>query len=133
MKIFLLCVGILYLFLSLWCSFDPVGTSNAVGFQLVPGSGQSEFLTIYGGLEFGMALLFFAPLIIPKFLPFSLLSCFLLHVSLVIFRTIGFFVFENLTGTTYRLAVGEWFILLLSIFFLLQAKKRGDFSEAAPG
>ena len=44
-KIFLAVVGLVYLALALWCSIDPKTTSEKVGFQLQPGSGQSEFVT----------------------------------------------------------------------------------------
>ena len=50
-RIFLTVVGLIYLLLSIWCSVDPASTSRSVGFTLQTGSGQSEFLVIYGGLE----------------------------------------------------------------------------------
>ena len=56
-KIFLAVVGLVYLALALWCSIDPATTSEKIGFQLQPGSGQSEFVTIYGGLELALSLI----------------------------------------------------------------------------
>ena len=41
-RIFLTAVGITYLYLACWCSLMPVQTSQLVGFDLKPGSGQSE-------------------------------------------------------------------------------------------
>ncbi len=49
-RIFLAIVGAAYILLAGWCSLMPDKTSKAVGFTLQPGSGQSEFLTVYGGL-----------------------------------------------------------------------------------
>ena len=116
-KTFLALVGIMYLGLALWCSFSPAQTSQVVGFELIPGPGDSEFLAIYGGLEFGMALLFLAPLVRPDCLKHALWACLLLHLGLVLFRTIGFFQFGWIGGTTMKLAAGEWVILLLAAWF----------------
>jgi hypothetical protein len=116
-KIFLTLVGLLYLGLSGWCSFAPETTSQKVGFEVQPGSGQSEYLTIYGGLELGMAILFLLPLIRNDMLEYSLLACLILHGCLVAFRTASFFVFSDVGGLTINLAIGEWIILLASVAF----------------
>ena len=49
-------VGVTYLCLAVWCALQPVGTSQAIGFQIASGSGHSEYLTVYGGLQFGLGL-----------------------------------------------------------------------------
>ncbi len=119
-KIFLMLVGATYLGLAAWCSLAPKTTSTKVGFELKGGTGQSEFLVVYGGLEFGMALVFFLPLWRSEMTGFALLSCLLIHASLVVFRTVSFFLFTDIQPTTYRLAIGEWLIFLLAavLFYL---------------
>ena len=57
-RFFLAFVGIAYIGLGIWCAVAPEKTSKAVGFALQPGQGQSEFLTVYGGLEVALGLLF---------------------------------------------------------------------------
>ena len=109
---FLAVVGILYAYLAIWCSLKPAETSGLVGFDLRPGSGQSEFLSVYGGLEMGMACVFLWPLWRPKQLEFSLLACLLIHGCLVLFRGVGFFLYSDIQRMTYQLAVGEWVIFL---------------------
>ena len=111
-RIFLAVVGILYAYLAIWCSLKPVETSGLVGFDLRPGSGQSEFLSVYGGLEMGMACIFLWPLWRPKQLESSLLACLLIHGCLVLFRGVGFFLYSDIQRMTYQLAVGEWVIFL---------------------
>lgn len=118
-KIFLAVVALLYLALALWCSIDPKTTSEKIGFQLQPGSGQSEFVTVYGGLELGMALIFLMPLVWNESTRFALIGCLLIHGSLVLFRTLAYFRFEGIDSFTHRLAIGEWVILLASIALLL--------------
>lgn len=113
-RLFLAAVGILYAYLSGWCSLRPEQTSALVGFDLRPGSGQSEFLVVYGGLELGMACVFVWPLWRPKQLDASLLACLLIHGCLVIFRSVSFALYSDIQPMTYKLAAGEWVIFLIS-------------------
>ena len=115
-KVFVCLVGGLYVLLGLYCSLLPGRASKAVGFQLNPGSGQSEFLTVYGGLEVGMGLVFLWPLLRPGETEFALRACLIIHACLVLFRSLGFAVFRNFESTTYSLAIGEWIIFLGSAF-----------------
>lgn len=117
-KIFLTLVGLIYLGLAAWCSLAPAMTSEKVGFELKPGSGQSEFLVVYGGLELGLAAIFLMPWVRQDLLLGSLISCVLIHACLVIFRTASFFLFSDLSATTVRLAIGEWVILLVAALCL---------------
>lgn len=121
-KIFLTLVGLLYLALALWCSIDPNTTSAKVGFELQGGSGRSEFVTVYGGLEFAMAVIFMMPLVWRESTRFALTSCLIVHASLVAFRTFAYFSFEGIGPFTHRLAIGEWVILLASIALVLLSK-----------
>lgn len=123
-KVFLSIVALMYLALSIWCALDPQTTSAKVGFGLNGGAGQSEFLTIYGGLEFGMALVFLIPWAVKEATRFSLLACLLMHASLVVFRSIGFFAFADIDPFTYQLAIGEWAILILSCVFWFSARSK---------
>ena len=111
-RLFLAVVGVTYLYLAVWCSLQPVQTSQLVGFDLKPGSGQSEFLVVYGGLELALAVMFLRPLIRPKQVESSLLVCLIVHACLVLFRSVSFFLYSDLQAMTYKLAVGEWIIFL---------------------
>jgi len=121
-KVYLGLVGLLYAGLAIWCSVSPATTSDKVGFELKSGSGQSEFLTVYGGLELGMALIFLLPLIRSEYLGSSLMACVLIHVCLVLFRTISFYLYADLSSMTYKLAAGEWVILILGILCAILLK-----------
>jgi hypothetical protein len=90
----------------------PATTSRSIGFELKPGSGQSEYLVIYGGLKLALGCVFLWPLYRSRDLPFCLGVCLLVYACLVLFRTIGFFAFTGIGTTTYALAVVEWVILL---------------------
>jgi len=116
-KIFLALVGVAYLGLAGWCSIQPAKTAKAVGFTLQPGSGQSEFITVYGGLELALGLVFLWPLFRPDEIAFPLFVCLVVHASLVLFRTISFGLFTGMETTTYYLALTEWIIFLGSAYF----------------
>ena len=119
-RIFLAFVGFAYIGLGIWCAVAPQKTSKAVGFVLQPGQGQSEFLTVYGGLEVALGLLFLWPLYKSEEVAFPLLACLVVHACLVLFRTIGFFIYTGFETTTYVLAALEWIIFLgaAALFFL---------------
>ena len=122
-KIYLAVVALMYVGLALWCSLQPEVTSEKVGFHLTGGSGRSEFLTIYGGLEFGLALVLLASLVKSETVGYGLIACVLIHASLVVFRSIGFFCFKDLDPITYKLAIGEWVILLLGMAIIFTRSK----------
>lgn len=124
-RVFLTLTGALYLYLAIWCSIRPAETSRLVGFQLQPGSGQSEFLTVYGGLEFGLALVLLWPLVDRTMTRGVLVCCFLIHASLVAFRTLGFVLYTDIQPMTWRLAAGEWALFLVAGALLVLGRGRG--------
>ena len=111
-RLFLAIVGAAYLGLAAWCSLQPEKTAKAVGFTLQPGSGQSEFLVVYGGLELGLGLAFLWPLYRPGESALPLLLCTVVHGCLVLFRTAGFFLYSGFGATTYAVAAAEWGIFV---------------------
>lgn len=112
-RIYLIAVSAIYLALAVWCSVSPMSTSEKVGFELKGGSGQSEFMTVYGGLEFGLALVLLIPVFKQETVSYGVLACVLVHGSLCLFRTISLFSFSDIGPMTYKLAIGEWVIFLL--------------------
>ena len=109
---FLALVGLAYIVLAAWCTLAPAKTSKAVGFSLAGPGGQSEFLTVYGGLELALGIVFLWPLFRPEATVFSLFVCLVLHACLVLFRAAGFVLYSGFPATTYYLAATEWGIFL---------------------
>ena len=110
--------------LGIWCSVSPATTSAKVGFDLQAGAGQSEFLTVYGGLEIGIALILLIGVFKKSFMQHAVITSVVLHGSLVVFRTISFFRFSDVDPFIYRLAAGEWIIFLAGAVILKLAKNR---------
>ena len=126
-RVFLAAIGLLYGYLAVWCSVQPAETSRLVGFQLLPGSGQSEFLTVYGGLEMGLALILLWPLFRPAAAQQALINCTLIHGCLVFFRTAGFVLFSGIEPMTWKLAAGEWVIFLLGCVLVCWSRRGSGF------
>ena len=118
-RIFLAVVGAAYLLLAAWCSLRPGQTSQSVGYTLMPGSGQSEFLVVYGGLELGLGIAFLLPLYDSSWTPFALFTCLIIHACLVLFRTTSFFLYSGIQTTTHILAFVEWLIFLGAVALTL--------------
>lgn len=117
-KFFLILVSLLYFGLAIWCCIRPELTSNKVGFELINDSGRSEFMTVYGGLEFGIAAIFLAAALRPSWVAGGLLACTCIHASLVLFRTISLFTYADIGSFTYRLAIGEWVIFIAGLVLI---------------
>ena len=115
-KIYLAVVGAAYLLLAVWCAVKPSQTSRSVGFDLLPGSGQSEYLVVYGGLQLGLGLFFLMPFLEPDSLKHCLLACIMIHVVLVVFRSLSFVLYTGIQTTTYILAATEWVIALTGVY-----------------
>ena len=111
-RIFLAIVGSAYLVLAAWCAILPDTTSKSVGFTLQPGSGQSEFLTVYGGLQVAIGFAFLWPMYRPSDIRLPLFLCLLIHGCLVVFRTLSFVLYSGLPATTIALAATEWGIFI---------------------
>jgi len=116
-------LGVVYILLAIWCAAMPEQTSKAVGFTLQPGAGQSEFITVYGGFELALGLIFLWPLFRPASLEGALRVCLLMHACLVLFRTSSFLLFEGIPATTKYFAIGEWLIFLLSLLAVVLANR----------
>lgn len=121
-KTYLVAAALIYAALAIWCSVQPNITSAKVGFSLEGDTGRSEFLTVYGGLEMGLALILLACVVRPEFTIAGVVGCVIIHGSLVLFRTISLFLYPAVESLTWRLAIGEWAILLAGIAVLWMSR-----------
>ncbi|MBL8828662.1 MAG: hypothetical protein JNM18_16905 [Planctomycetaceae bacterium] len=117
-RIVLTVIGVAYVILAVWCIARPTTTSQAVGFDLRPGPGQSEYLAVYGGLQLGLGLMFLWPWVRPEHATLVLGACVLIHAAIIVCRSAGFLLFTGFTSMTYTLAAVEWAILIIPGFAL---------------
>ena len=116
-RIFLAIVGAIYILLAFWCMAQPEKTAGSLGLSLKPGSGQSEYFTVYGGMQLALGLFFLAPLVRPETLPMALLISLVFHGCLVLCRTVSFALFGGVENPTWYFAASEWVLFLGTLAF----------------
>lgn len=113
-KAYLLFNAIAYIGFALWCTFAPEKTSSAIGLQFRNGSGKSEYITVYGGLEMGVAAFFLVAGIMPKYQEAGLLFSLLFYAGLVVFRAYTFATVPGIERVTYYFAGSELVLGLIA-------------------
>lgn len=111
-KIYLGLNAAIYLVFALWCTFSASKTATAQGFLTLDGAGRAEYLTVYGGLQFGLALFFALLALTPKWHGVGLLFALCLYVPIVLWRGIGLAGNWPVGSTTLAVAGLELFMLL---------------------
>lgn len=88
-KFYLYVNSLMYFVFSIWCTLAPHWTAEAVGFSLPGDQGFAEYLAVYGGLQFSLAILFLLAAVKDEFRKIGLIfgACF--YVSLFVFRSIA--------------------------------------------
>ncbi|NVK37767.1 MAG: hypothetical protein HWE18_07570 [Gammaproteobacteria bacterium] len=61
-------VGSVYLLSAIWCFFQPEMASQGLGIQWLASHGKVEFLSVYGGLQLGLAVAMLSVSFMPKLL-----------------------------------------------------------------
>lgn len=111
----------IYLALAGWCALAPARTATAVGYASLTRSGQVEYLTIYGGLQLGLAFLF-AWFAWSQQMRTGLVLALALYLPIVLFRTIGLLRWWPVETTTLALALTEWVMLLAALWLWWQGR-----------
>ena len=111
----------LYLLFAVWCTFSMASTSRNLGYRVLTANGQSEYLTIYGGLQLGLAITFLLLARDPALHRFGLLFALAIYAPIVIFRWISVFKFKA-DGMTLAIGALESILLLtaLGLWFLVR-------------
>jgi hypothetical protein len=113
-KAYLLFNAAAYIGFALWCTFAPEKTASAIGLQFRSGSGKSEYITVYGGLEMGVAAFFLIAGLMPKYQEAGLLFGLLFYAGLVIFRAYSFATVPGIERMTYYFAASELVLGLIA-------------------
>lgn len=103
--------SILYLLFAIWCTVSWQSTSTRLGYLTLSNGGRSEYLVIYGGLQIGLAILFFLLASNATYFRPGLLISIGLYSPIVIYRAITLFMNWPVLGLT--LATGGLESILL--------------------
>lgn len=101
--------GFLYLVSGAWCVFQPELASGFLGFVLETDIAQSEFFSVYGGLQVGLGLSMLITSFQPRYLEASLFYSAIFSCTLALFRLLSILLF----------GVVQAFVLMLIIELLI--------------
>ena len=119
MKIYLLVNAVFYGLLALWCTVQHGKTSAASGYTALNNSGHSEYLVVYGGLQWGLTAIFAYLAMQPEYQRLGVLLAIFLYAPIVVYRVITVLKFNPVSAVTLGTgalevglliaAVGLWF------------------------
>ena len=107
--------AIAYAVFALWCTIRPLSTSQALGYLSLSPSGQSEYATVYGGLQWGLALLFALFAMKPELRRTGILAAILLYAPIVLYRLVSLTQNAPLETPTYAVAALEVTMLIAAV------------------
>ena len=113
--------AVVYLLLAAWCTLAPARTAAAVGYASLTRSGQTEYLTIYGGLQLGLAFLF-AWFAWTQQMRTGLVLAMALYVPIVLYRSVALMRWWPVETATLALAVTEWLMLAAAVWLWWQGR-----------
>jgi hypothetical protein len=103
--------AVLYLGFAAWCTFQPSATSAKLGYHTLSSGGRSEYLVIYGGLQLGLAAMFWLMARDPTLNHTGVLLAVLLYLPIVVYRAIT--VARQWPVTSVTIATGGLEVALL--------------------
>ncbi|MCO6429812.1 MAG: DUF4345 domain-containing protein [Deltaproteobacteria bacterium] len=118
MSVYLWLNAVLYLGLAIWCMVLPERTSAALGYGLTGGSGRSEYLVVYGGLQIGLAAFFAACAARSDWHYVGVLLAVCLYVPIVLARAFSFVRYEGIGSVTIYTACLEVALMIWGIYLI---------------
>ncbi|MFN0135550.1 MAG: hypothetical protein ACKVS9_05460 [Phycisphaerae bacterium] len=121
-RAFLVAHGVICAAFAAWCILSPQSTAAAIGLAFATPAGKSEYLTVYGGIQGGLALLFCTTGARRDLVHAGLLAsaCILGPVALI--RVATLLSIADLPVLTYVLCVLEVALASFSVALLLVLK-----------
>lgn len=107
----------LYAVFGLWCALRLDATAASLGYTTLSSSGRSEYLTVYGGLQWGLALIFLYLASKPELHRAGVVIALALYAPIVLHRMISLLRFSPVE--TLTMAVAGLEIAMLAAALLL--------------
>ena len=114
LALFLWINAIAYAGLSLLCVVRLRATAASLGYTSLGSGGVSEFATVYGGLQLGLALFFAVCAMNPAMQRNGLVFALCLYVPLAVFRTISLLATGG-SGVTWSVFALEVTLMLVTV------------------
>lgn len=113
--IYLWANALLYAVFAALCTLKLSTTSQSMGFLSLDSGGRSEFLTVYGGMELGLALVFAWMAWRPLLNRTGLTVALLIYGPIVAFRLIGWIRLWPVQRTTLATGLLEIALLVIAL------------------
>lgn len=107
--------AVTYAVFALWCTVRLESTSSALGYKSLSPSGHSEYATVYGGLQWGLALIFAMFAMKPDLHRVGILAAMLLYAPIVLHRVVSVARHAPVDKLTYAVAALETVMLVASV------------------
>ena len=97
----------LYFIFAVWCLIKPEQTARFSGYRFINGSGKSEYLTIYVGLQAGLTGFYTYAALKEEFQLAGILFSVFLYAGIVTVRLISLIMLPAIRKGTYTIAALE--------------------------
>jgi hypothetical protein len=114
-KFYLLFNAVLYAAFALWCTVKWGQTSQASGYLSLSNAGRSEYLVIYGGLQFGIAAFYACTALNPQYQAIGIVFSLCIYAAIVLYRLTSLWLFWPVGHVTLFLAGMETLLLVGAI------------------
>lgn len=115
--------ALLYAVFAAWCALKLDATSQNLGYAALTASGRTEYLAVYGGLQWGLALAFLLFATKPEWHRLGLLVSLALYAPIVLHRAIGLLRYGPVERMTYAVAALEIALLAAAVLLWFFAKR----------
>ena len=112
--------AVMYVGLGVWCTVAPDTTSRSLGFAFTKPGARSEYITVYGGMEFGLGVFFLLCALNSAWRDAGLLFGLTLYGGLAIWRIYTFLTIEGIAGFPRVAIVLEIALFLAAVVLWLR-------------
>jgi len=107
-------VGFLYLLSGFWCALKPELAADSLGYKFSTALGHAEFFSVYGGLQFGIAMAILISSYIPPYRVAACFFAFLISFGLFAFRLVSILLIDQSSILIYMLCLEGFLVFLLA-------------------
>jgi hypothetical protein len=106
----------LYALFAVWCTVSATSTAMNLGYASLTNSGRSEYLVIYGGLQWGLAVMFFLVARDSSFHKLGILISIGLYAPIVAYRALTIWKFGPVSTLTLATGALELALLIAAVW-----------------
>ena len=115
----------LYAGFALWCTLKYSSTARSLGYTSLDASGHSEYLVIYGGLQCGLAILFFLLGGRSEYHELGGWVSLGIYAPIVLYRWSTIAIWRPVSGLTLAVALLETLLLVGAVALVWQRRLTG--------